>query len=636
MSDLSRVVNAPAFLSGSYPVVVPFTLREAPTLLHTIETMGEWIVNVLVPFVNENIEDLSGKWDSEITRIIGEWGRLSSELKGSVDQPKADAIAAAALAEAAAAAAEIYASQAKEYQDPAIKGILSSLDSASRVYLDTVYPTKSSVEALDGEVSEVRSKVTALDAAIAAVDGKFAGFVSRTELDMLASEAVKSNKLLTAEIVKLAQTTHDEFNFVQAQSNYGIRVGGAGTTRVMQSIAVSTKPTNYILTSYATTGSVGGRESTTVVIHSAAGRAMGEMRFTDAGHGTGVFLETTDSGAMFIWLSAINHAVSMGKGRYNYVRVPWSAGTVHTWASMSKYVVSALSRDGYLTAHYDEVNGIVGVREDNDNGTGATFTVHSMASLVSGRWEPFKTMSYTYPNLFVQGWSYLDGYWYIYSGNAESESTYYPIEIVQVNADTGKMTARRSFEEIRNSYSGGPLYGSSEPEGITVGRSSNGNPSLVVGVSSALQGGRSHTLWYIGMGDNPFRSAGQAYDAHVGGTDWTSYPFTPEPDFTISTQENIAFNLRRDGEYLEIRGVINGQFKSGTTKVGTLLPGFYHPTRQLRGLALKSSVGASPSIAARVDINPSGAVSITVDPTPTHTGYAGWIDFGGFRVYIGN
>lgn len=163
MSIVNNPLYPPRNLPGGIPAIVPFSMRETPSLLLMVEEMRKWMNDSLVPFINENIEKLSADWVSAVTELTENWERLSIELIAQVESAKTDAEAAAAasaLAQSAAEAARdlaaLYASQAEEIQDTAITGIVTQVDSSTRELLDLLYAGKSDFEVISEAVENGR------------------------------------------------------------------------------------------------------------------------------------------------------------------------------------------------------------------------------------------------------------------------------------------------------------------------------------------------------------------------------------------------------------------------------------------------------------------------------------------------
>lgn len=153
----------PPSLPGGIPDIVPFTIRETPSETYMVEQLRWWVVNTLVPYVNNAVKDLSQGWKDYAELLIAAWdarvAQMEAELAeavasigdrvGEAEAAKAAAQAAQAAAEAARDQAAIYASQAEEIQDVAISGIVNTPDSSTREMLDSLYASVASVSSLN-------------------------------------------------------------------------------------------------------------------------------------------------------------------------------------------------------------------------------------------------------------------------------------------------------------------------------------------------------------------------------------------------------------------------------------------------------------------------------------------------------
>lgn len=434
---------------------------------------------------------------------------------------------------------------------------------------------------------------------------------------------------VNAAVKTLIDKDRKGFDLAKARVEYGARaMRPPSENRVMQSVQVVAGLGGEIWYSQVAAGTSSARESTVVVRCTSAGAYLGEMVFVDAGHGTGVFVEADSNGTPWVWVSFTNHAVASGAGRYNYVRVPWASGVSRTWAQVSSYKVAALSRATYLTAHFDEFNGEIGVR-DNPTSGGYQFSRHSLAAIKAGTWSPQDVINYTPGgDWYGQGWALLDRTWYLLSGNGSTYSPYFPIQIWQLDS-TGGRVAVKDLEGIRKSPLGPAVGGFTEPEGLSAARGPKGEPSLMLGISAGPTGGRSYTFWSVNMGVDPFVNQRYAQDGAWGETGWTDTVVETWNGFTPDTTADQKFEGRISGGYLELDGRINGTFTSGQNVVGQMRAGYYSPVKQRRGLATKSMGSGSPSAAVRVEINPAGQLSIWL---PSGDSSITWVDLTGFRV----
>lgn len=257
-------IPSPTELSGSIPQVVPFTIRENPSIMYQVESMRVWIRDVLTPFINSQISELIEGWDDEKNSLIEGWTQLSAELIQRVDTAVSeigDAVDEAEqfklAAEAARDLAEIYASQAEAIQDIAIENIVSDSGSNTRNILDSLYASSQNFLDLADTVDNIGNDVStrlsdselnsryetyvnvktrgvvgdgvtddsvAFNSAIAS-GGKF--FIPNGEYSLTKSIKVPSNTELVGEsesgvIIKLSDSADNVQNVITNASNNGI------------------------------------------------------------------------------------------------------------------------------------------------------------------------------------------------------------------------------------------------------------------------------------------------------------------------------------------------------------------------------------------------------------------------------
>ena len=137
-------LTGPAFLAGSIPQIVPFSVRETPTILSNVEAMRVWIRDQLVPFVNGASTQLSDDWGTEKTELIEGWEALTTQLIERVDsavegvnESVTEAEAAKVAAESARDLAELFASQVEAFQDAAITSIFTNPETNFRIAFES-------------------------------------------------------------------------------------------------------------------------------------------------------------------------------------------------------------------------------------------------------------------------------------------------------------------------------------------------------------------------------------------------------------------------------------------------------------------------------------------------------------------
>ncbi|HWV46884.1 MAG TPA: hypothetical protein VN039_12845 [Nitrospira sp.] len=153
------VVNYPDF--QAYTQITPFTVRDGATYLLTLESLKDWIRDVLVPHLDSQVEELAAAWQTNADDIITAFNSAVTSLTASVNDAiaqitdqveQANAAVTAAQAAATAAAgsateAEGWAGAAEAFQDTAMATLVNNVASELRAALDAIYPTIASVAA---------------------------------------------------------------------------------------------------------------------------------------------------------------------------------------------------------------------------------------------------------------------------------------------------------------------------------------------------------------------------------------------------------------------------------------------------------------------------------------------------------
>lgn len=126
-------VNPMPVDSRAYTNITPFTVRDNATYIIVLESMRTYINNVLVPFINKNVEDLDESWKEKVNELVAEWNQLSADLIEQVEDIASqlgssveDAQTARDAAIAAAELAEQFASDMEAFQDNAITNIFNN------------------------------------------------------------------------------------------------------------------------------------------------------------------------------------------------------------------------------------------------------------------------------------------------------------------------------------------------------------------------------------------------------------------------------------------------------------------------------------------------------------------------------
>lgn len=140
------------------PQVTPFSYRDGVTMLKKLDGMVRYINRTLVPFVNDNYEQLSEDFETQVNALI----------------------------EAVNAAIALVIDDSIELQDAVLVEIINDVESLSRQALDTLYASVEDVEALtivvDGHTTSIASIVADLSGRLstATLDARY---VRDSELD---------------------------------------------------------------------------------------------------------------------------------------------------------------------------------------------------------------------------------------------------------------------------------------------------------------------------------------------------------------------------------------------------------------------------------------------------------------------
>lgn len=457
-------------------------------------------------------------------------------------------------------------------------------------------------------------------------------------VDAAADDAAASAELAAGYAASVGALT--TFDVDRARIDYGMRLNNSVNSRVMQSIFVSDKLDGEIFFTQLD-GSDNGVESFTLTRCTPAGVPYQSMRFAGAGHGNSVFIEVVSPSSIFVWTQFLDYRVATtSPAYYNVVRVPWTASGSFNIVTALPYSVAAFSQTGLeCQVYYDEGSDIVGVREAQTIGVGSgpvNFRTYDRAAALASSTPPALSsmVNVRDPNYVGQGYAYLDGFWYLYTGSGTDVVPYDAARVTVVNAFTGEVTRTLVLETIRNQGQGVHSANWSEPEGFCVGRGVSGAPSLVMGVSYGFAGGRSHSLWTLTMGQTPFKAVGLASDFEYGNSGWTSQAMaTWNSGFSADTTADRAFQGRIAGGYLELRGRINGTFIPGTNIIGTLRTGFTPGAlgnNVVSTTAAKQIVAGSQSPTVRLEMNTAGTMWAYTDGRDTAN--FTWLALDGVRI----
>lgn len=138
-------VGAPTYLAGRSPDIVMFTIREAPSLEHIVQTMRYWIADTLVPYINENVQYLSDEWEKNVQQmaddvaeaIAGEQAWVTGEITELTNYVNEQV--------------QLVIENSITVQDPVVAGLATDLTSDTSVALGQTY-VEFSVETETGYV----------------------------------------------------------------------------------------------------------------------------------------------------------------------------------------------------------------------------------------------------------------------------------------------------------------------------------------------------------------------------------------------------------------------------------------------------------------------------------------------------
>lgn len=457
-------------------------------------------------------------------------------------------------------------------------------------------------------------------------------FAEKTDLDDYASKDVETiieTGRLSEDSVKdtIVSEIVDEktrFDFLGASVDFVASVDSMPyESRVMQSIGVNRSLNGEIWYSQVSDGSTGSLESTRVIRTDALGGYVENMVFTDAGHGTGVFVEHDSSGQIWVWLTRADMNVPTDQvGRYMIIRVPWSPNTVMTHSASAAYRVPLLSRATYGTVHYDPIDDVIGWREELS--ASVRFTRYTRVDVIANNNNVIDAFEWTPPSdLYSQGYALLAGEWYQWNGTAGALDPYRRAEVWHIS--TEGVVTRRDMEFVRNVSGGREPVGFSEPEGIGGAVSGDGRPSLVFGLTVGPTGARGNLLYALHMGSVPTNEGATSPNKIRWNSTWNDSAFQSlAPGVSYSKDERFNFRGKIENGKSILQGRINGTFTAGNNNIGTLRPGYY-PAGKIRQIPLAiSSAGGVPTV-VRGEIGIGGGVTAYL-PTGASSGFVDFLE----------
>lgn len=131
MSTILPPYNAPYL---PVPQITPISYRDGLTLLKKLDQIKNYINKDLVPFVNDNYEDLAEAFETQANALI----------------------------EAVNAAIDSVINGGVTIQDPIVADIFENADSATRIVTDELYPAIARMSAAESSITTINSALTAI------------------------------------------------------------------------------------------------------------------------------------------------------------------------------------------------------------------------------------------------------------------------------------------------------------------------------------------------------------------------------------------------------------------------------------------------------------------------------------------
>lgn len=159
-------IQIPAYVPSFAPVpqITPFTYRDGTTMLNKLDAFSNYLNKVIVPFINDGNAALSAAVEEDINNML----TLVNEAVAAI------------------------INSSVEVQDVVVAGIFEDPASATRVFTDTLYASKTVVDGINTIINTGRLSTTALDAAYAAKSAF--DTLSTTVADLSATVELKADK----------------------------------------------------------------------------------------------------------------------------------------------------------------------------------------------------------------------------------------------------------------------------------------------------------------------------------------------------------------------------------------------------------------------------------------------------------
>lgn len=134
--------------------ITPFTYRDGITYLEYLESLKDYLIEVVVPFIDESFDSLENKWADDMVEIIA---AVNSAL---AVQTADNAAQMQALTDYVNAQVQLIINDAIEVQDPVVAGIVGDTGSETRIALDGLYAKDADINGLDARVDTVEDTLS--------------------------------------------------------------------------------------------------------------------------------------------------------------------------------------------------------------------------------------------------------------------------------------------------------------------------------------------------------------------------------------------------------------------------------------------------------------------------------------------
>jgi hypothetical protein len=261
---------------------------------------------------------------------------------------------------------------------------------------------------------------------------------------------------------------------------------------VMQSVVYNTKRKEYYM-SQAVPGSNGKRdpyETTVVNRMDANGKQLDQMILTDAGHGTGLVVETVGSkNTVYLW-------ATFQTDSNNYYRFAYTKGTFTFSKVPGKKKVPKFT-SAYATYHVDWEDDVLMERTINADTT-QTLKKRKISEVLANKNVVYATIV-TEPVVTRQGWATLNDSAYILQGATNGEQLTPPdLNVLDTyNWNTGARVDRVDITQLGKEGNDWSLS-THEPEGLSVYRDpTTKKGTLLLGINTGVGGTAAGHRWFV-------------------------------------------------------------------------------------------------------------------------------------------